>query len=236
MIKAAHRRWARALFEPYILALMRRHFSGVHLLGDPPQIDPGRPLLLLPNHSTWWDGFFVYLLNRRLWDRRPYLMMLESQLKKNRFFSRLGAFSVNPDSPREVRTALQYTLAHMTAEQEDATLVILFPQGELLPWRRRPLHYRAGLAWLLERAPADIQVVQMAIRAEFLGEQRPAVFLLLSPTADGRKEAIAIDWPAQHEALLQGLEDRIVAGERGQLLLAGRASVNRRFERMRRID
>ena len=32
--------------------------------GELPEIPDHLPLLLLPNHSTWWDGFFVYLLNK----------------------------------------------------------------------------------------------------------------------------------------------------------------------------
>jgi 1-acyl-sn-glycerol-3-phosphate acyltransferase len=59
MIKANPTRWAKFIFHIYVMRLMKRQFHAFHLFGDLPQPDPDLPLLLIPNHSTWWDGFLV---------------------------------------------------------------------------------------------------------------------------------------------------------------------------------
>jgi hypothetical protein len=59
MIQAQHAAWADRIFHPYVTWLFKRHFHVVRLLGKIPETNPELPLLLLPNHSTWWDGFFV---------------------------------------------------------------------------------------------------------------------------------------------------------------------------------
>ena len=103
MIQARHAAWADRIFHPYVTWLFKRHFHALRLLGKIPETNPELPLLLLPNHSTWWDGFFVYLLNKKLFERQPYLMRREDQLSRYRFFTRLGAYSINPQSSGSIK-------------------------------------------------------------------------------------------------------------------------------------
>ena len=41
MIEARHARWAHWVFRRYVLRLTRRHFRGVHLLGELPDLPAG---------------------------------------------------------------------------------------------------------------------------------------------------------------------------------------------------
>jgi hypothetical protein len=111
MTPARHSPWADIIFLPYITGQFRNHFHGLHFLGPDPDIDPALPLLITPNHSTWWDGFFFYILNRKIWKRKAHLMMLEEQLSKYRFFSRIGAFGIEPGLARRSYQALRYSAA-----------------------------------------------------------------------------------------------------------------------------
>jgi 1-acyl-sn-glycerol-3-phosphate acyltransferase len=226
MITAHHKKWAHGLFRPYLFWLFRRHFYACHLLGDEPAIDPDAPVLLLPNHSSWWDGFFVYLLNHCLWQRRIDLMMLEEQLQLHRFFRFLGAFSIQPGDVRQVRPSLAYALEQLQSPR--APLLVVFPQGELLPWGRRPLEYQPGVRWLWQRAPAPALILPLALKIECLAEQRPQAFFLLGKPvpADARPSLEHIC--RQHEELLLELQQRIEAGERGRPLLLGKRSLHQR--------
>ena len=94
------------IFLPYILRQFRKTFHGLYFLGPVPTPDPTLPLLITPNHSTWWDGFFFYTLNKRIFRRKGYLMMLEEQLSKYRFFRRIGAFGIEPGLRRKSYQAL----------------------------------------------------------------------------------------------------------------------------------
>ena len=150
MIQARHRLWADIIFQPYLTWLFKRNFHEIQLLGTPPEIPDDLPVLLLPNHSTWWDGFFVYLLNKKMFRRTAYLMMLESQLSKYKFFAKIGAYSIEPENRQGIIESLEYTVQLLNQEMplrrsrdpdhRDGVppLVSIFPQGQLLPWQTRP--------------------------------------------------------------------------------------------------
>jgi 1-acyl-sn-glycerol-3-phosphate acyltransferase len=59
MIEARQSRWADAIFLPYVQQLMKRSFHAVRLLGEPPVPPREKPVLIVANHGTWWDGFFI---------------------------------------------------------------------------------------------------------------------------------------------------------------------------------
>jgi len=230
VIQARPARWAKHLFDPYLNRLLKRHFHGIYLLGDLPGPDPALPLLLAPNHSSWWDGFLAYFLNLRRFGRPFYVMMLESELSKYPFFSRLGAYSIDPGQPKSVVASLQYTVKLL--DRSPAPLVSIFPQGELLPWGKRPLNFKRGIAWLGEHYPGKVNILPLAIRCEHLGEQRPEAFFLFGKNlvcGPGNFPGIrALE--ELEESLLQDLALRIVNREKGEPLLQGRLSLNRKVD------
>ncbi|MBN2356681.1 lysophospholipid acyltransferase family protein [candidate division KSB1 bacterium] len=236
MIPARHTKYADALFKPYVYRLFKKQFYSIRLMGPAPELDANRPLLLLPNHSTWWDGFFIYLLNKKLWQRRTFLLMLEEQLQKNSFFRLLGAYSIHPDSPAKIRQSLKYTLSVLSEPaQASQRIVCIFPQGVLSPWQQRPLGYKAGILWLLNKINVPVQVMQLAIRAEFLDQQRPEVFFMFSAIGNSILLTDLRALEKNHEQLLDSLAQKITANERGTELLAGARSINERFEKWRRL-
>src|SRR5689334_6980189 len=73
------------------------HFDHVWLKIEGPLPHPSDgPLIIYPNHPSWWDGYMSFVLVRRaLRDRfESYLMMEEPELRRYRFFSWAGCFSV----------------------------------------------------------------------------------------------------------------------------------------------
>ena len=218
MIRAQHRLWADIIFQPYLTRLFKRHFHEIQLLGAVPEVPDDLPLLLLPNHSTWWDGFFVYLLNKRIFQRTTYLMMLEAQLTKYKFFRKIGAYSIEPEHRRGVIASLEYTVELLNREM---TLVSIFPQGQLLPWHTRPLGYKRGVEWILRKYGKPVTLLPLAIRTEFLGEKHPSVFFLFGDASSFDAETFrGIDWlEATETALLDDLTSKILRQETGQNLL-----------------
>ena len=218
MIRAQHRFWADFIFRPYLMRLFKRHFQKIQILGTLPEVPVHLPLLLLPNHSTWWDGFFVYLLNKRIFRRTAYLMMLEAQLTKYKFFTKIGAYSIEPKHRRGIFESLKYTVELL---KQSNPLVSIFPQGELLPWHTRPLGYKRGVEWILRKYGKPVAILPLAIRAEFRGEKRPEVFFLFgdvkvfdSDTFHGMNRLEEAE-----SALLEDLALRILRQEEGRNLL-----------------
>jgi 1-acyl-sn-glycerol-3-phosphate acyltransferase len=225
MLTARHDPWAQALFTPYITWLFRRHFHALRLLGEPPRPDPGLPLLIVPNHSTWWDGFFLYILNLRLLGRRLHLMMLEEQLARFRFFRRIGAFGIRPGSPGAVAAALDYSVSVLT---DPANALCLFPQGEMRHPATRPLGFRRGLERILKRHGGPVGLLPLAIRCDFYEDQRPeAVFLFDRCHVAGPGAYPRVDWLEERVTALLEEADRVVrAREPGRLLVSGKRQLS----------
>ncbi len=232
MLTARHDAWAQALFTPYVTGLFRRHFHGLRLLGQPPDPDPALPLVIVPNHSTWWDGFFVYLLNLRLLGRRLHLMMLEEQLACFPLFRRIGAFGIRPGSRGSVKTTLEYSASLLA---DPANALCLFPQGEMRHPAERPLGFRPGLEHILKRHAGALTLLPLAMRCDFYEDQRPeAVFLFGRCQVAGPGSYPAVDWLEQRVAeLLEECGRAVQARESGRTLLSGRQQLSDRWARRR---
>ncbi len=225
MIKAKPTRWAKFIFHIYVMRLMKRHFHTFHLFGDLPQPDPNLPMLLIPNHSTWWDGFFVYLLNEEILKREIYLMMLDSQLSKYKFFARVGAYGIEPGDKKKVLKSLAYTVELM---QKLNTMVCIFPQGELFPWGKRPLNFKKGIELIIKKYSQPVNILPLAMRTEYIGEQRAEVFFLFGKNYIVNTQNFhGSNWLEEiEEKLLDNLAKRIHNREKGTQLLSGSRSIN----------
>lgn len=173
-IPAAHAAWAHALFRPYLNGLIRRRFHGWGwAAADPEALQAeGPPLLFLPNHSSWWDGFVAYRLCEAL-GQRLHVMMQRDQLAKHRFFARLGAFGVDLGD----RAAAQRDLAYAGSLLGPGQSVWIFPQGKLLP-PQAPLRTKPGAA-RLAIAQAPVRVVPVALRFQWGAKALPEAYAWL---------------------------------------------------------
>ncbi len=233
MIKANKSHWAKILFHFYIMRLLKKSFHQFHLFGDFPKLNQDIPVILIPNHSTWWDGFFVYLLNEKILKRDLYLMMLDSQLAKYKFFARVGAFGITPGDKKKVIESLNYTSKLMRKKN---SLICIFPQGELLPWGKRPLNFKSGIESIVRLFEKDIDIVPLAIRAEFGSGQKAEVFFEFGKQIRVNSENFTAMQELEHaeEKILNSLEKRILSQEKGVSLFLGSHSINEKIDRIRK--
>jgi 1-acyl-sn-glycerol-3-phosphate acyltransferase len=232
MFTARHRPWAEALFSLYLTRLLRRHFHALRLLGQAPQAPPGLPLLILPNHGSWWDGLFLYHLNRRLLGRRLHLMVLEEHVACFGFLRRLGAFSIRPGRRGEVAASLSYAASVLG---DPANALALFPQGCIRHPARRPLGFQRGLERILEEHARPVAILPLAMRCEFYENQRPeAMFLFDRPLAAGPGRFPEAAWLERRvAALLEEAGRAAVERSAGRVLLRGRAQAGERWKSFR---
>lgn len=225
MIEARHQRWADLIFKMYIYRLMRKNFSRISLFGDIPELNREWPTLLVPNHTTWWDGFFIYLLNKEVFLRKTYLMMLEDQLRRFSFFRRIGVYGIDPDNAKKSLKTLRYTVSLLAEQTSPRSLVCLFPQGELMPWTSEGLNFKGGVDWIVEKYQQPLNLVLLGMRCEFTDKQHAEVFLMCSENyrIDG-KSFKGRNWLEETESnLLKSLQQKIINREQGRTLLKGKS-------------
>ncbi len=175
--KVRYRPLVREIFASFIRLALRRYFSGFNLLGPIPSVDPDRPWIFLANHISWWDGFFLWSLQRKLApERRIYTVMLAREFRKVLWFRWIGALPLEPGSPASLRQLLRYSTS-LTREQKPFILSF-FPQGEIRPQATRPLQLRRGWQALRQAIP-DALVIPVALHIEPGTAPSPKVWVSL---------------------------------------------------------
>jgi 1-acyl-sn-glycerol-3-phosphate acyltransferase len=138
-------------------------------------ISQEKALLVLGNHFSWWDGFFLYHLNELFFHKCFHVMMLEEQLKQYPFLRYSGAYSVQRKG-KPLIESLQYTSRLL----EDAdNMVLIFPQGKIESMHTPYIHFEKGIKYIADHCEKDIQVLFSVALIEYASHRKPAIQLYL---------------------------------------------------------
>lgn len=239
MIAARPTPLALRFFDRYVVRYLCRRFHRVHLWGRPADLalPPGRPLLFVMSHASWWDVLVGYYLARHVFRVESYAPMDEAQLARYRVLSRIGVYSVDRGSATGLRAFVRYT----TDLLAPGRAVWITPQGGIVSNWRRPVEFQAGVGHLVRRVPG-VAVVPVAVAYEFLEEPRPEIFVRVGPArvlddATLRPAAIAEALARSLEHELDALLESLVARELGgfSVRLEGATSVSLVYDRVRML-
>ncbi len=217
-----------ALLYLYFRGLARNRFHtlaarGLEHLRDLPA---DRPALLFCNHTNWWDGLIVFLLTRQMRHKAVFCMMEEKQLKHYRFFTWLGAFSVDLSSALRSAVALRYAQRLLLRNE---TAIWIFPQGRLCR-PNEPVEIKPGTDYLARNAP-HAMLVPVAMRYDFFREDRPNVLIEIGrpfQAIDSTEGRIAQECNAAFARLSESALAHDISGF--QRLFSPRWTINKRWE------
>ncbi|MDP5170854.1 MAG: lysophospholipid acyltransferase family protein [Bacteroidia bacterium] len=150
-------------------------------------LDPTKATLMIGNHISWWDGFWPIEMNRRLWNRDYFVMMLESQLEIRPFLRRGGAFSIQPGH-RSMIDSIRYA-ANLLADPQN--LVLIFPQGRIHSQYDRSFEFAPGAEKILQKATKPVQVVFYAAFLDYGSTARPVLRMALTFWDQNSEESLA---------------------------------------------
>jgi hypothetical protein len=100
-------------------------------------------------------------------------MMLEEQLNRYRFFQKVGAYSINPHLSTSIIEAVRYTQDILKNPNH---FVILYPQGDIEPFEKRPLTLKKGLQLFIKATPTA-QVLPVGFRIQYYNQKHPSVIV-----------------------------------------------------------
>lgn len=166
MIKARHTFTGTMILNLYSGYKMNRAFRETECIGE--WSENRLPILMLSNHFSWWDGFIQYRLNRTVFDRKLYIMMLEEQLRKHMILNKCGGFSVKKNS-RSIIETLDYC---KDIVKEQGNMLLIFPQGEIQSMHMPQIKFESGLRYLLRHIENDINIVLNVNLVDYFSEKR----------------------------------------------------------------
>ncbi len=160
-------------FSWYISKRVAQHYH--QLVFGPVATDPGKSILLVANHYSWWDGFLFFHLNKLLFKKKFHIMVLEETIIKHGFLKYVGSFSVSKNS-RSMLETLKYAGNLLDDPQN---LVVIFPQGKLYSNFINAINFEKGLDRIVSFSQQKFNYVFAASFTEEFSEPKPTVFVYL---------------------------------------------------------
>lgn len=186
IIKAQHHPIIYPFFKYYTRWKILRNFKSVHLSGD--YSEKRLPVLFIANHVSWWDGFWVFYLNLKLFKRKFYFMMLEEQLKKYSFFIKSGGYSVKKGN-RSILESIRYTAEIL---EESGNAVLMFPQGEIQSVYQSSFTFEKGLEKILEAVDNPIQIIFIVNLTDYFSEPKPGLYIYYKEYKDVKSGVVML--------------------------------------------
>ncbi len=243
MIPACKSPFLERWFLLYTRRYLAQNFHAVRLLGSLPAFPPddGLPLLVCLNHSSWWDVMLgIYAANDLFpWD--TYAVMDERQLKRYRFFARVGIIGVDRTSLAGARAFLEYAGALLKNHRRALWITA---QGEMVSNRTRPMQFQSGVGHIAASV-GEFYFTTVALHYEFWNERLPEAFLSASPiervsAGDGafdRKKFVTLQerrMEAQLDALIAQVDLRDETAF--QTLLSGKSGISPTYDAVRALS
>lgn len=178
IIKAKHHFFIYPFFQHYTLRQLRKKFHSVKIIGE--FDEKKQPVLIIANHMSWWDGFFLMYLNLKRLHRKFHFMMLEEQLRKHWYFNYAGGYSVRKNSKIIFKT-LKYTAELL---EDKNNMIFIFPQGEIRSMHEQTLTFESGVERIIQYCNNDVHILFVANLIEYFSNPKPTLFIHIQ-TYDG---------------------------------------------------
>lgn len=190
---------------------IERAFAAVHVrgLGEVRVASGEAPLLLLANHTAWWDPLVAIHLSNHVLGLDAFAMMDARNLARLPFFAKVGAFGVDLASAADGASVVRYAVKLLAAP---GRAVWVFPQGAERPITE-PLRFRGGASAIARVAKSAI-ALPVGLRYEMAGDERPHLYVSFGPAIVRTRDLDAAT-AAQENAVAAELAniERAVRGE-----------------------
>jgi 1-acyl-sn-glycerol-3-phosphate acyltransferase len=229
-----------ALFGWYLrLWYVPRHFGAVRVSrAGPPQVPPGRSVVIYSNHASWWDpAMYIVLGLTLLPDRIGYGPMEARELERYGLLRRMGVFGIDPKTPRGAAAFLN--AGRRILADPRGTLWVA-AEGRFTDPRARPLTLRPGIAHLARHVP-DLVFVPLALDYGFWNESRPEALARFGPAIVPGAASDPSEITAQLTAALTETMDALATESMArdpalfQLILRGGAGVGGIYDLWHRL-
>ena len=169
-------RWDKAIywFKWYIKKYLPKYFHSLRISKACNPEDPANgPLIFILNHPSWWDPLVGIWLTELYPKREAFCPMDARGMEKYKFFSWLGFYGVELDSPRGAVNFLRKSMAILSMPN---SMIWITAQGKFTDPRERPIRLRNGVGHLAARLQKG-HAVPVAFEYCFWNERNPEILV-----------------------------------------------------------
>ena len=182
MIKPKRNNFIFQLFKFHLYFLLKRNFNSIKIEGN--FHDTGKPILIIANHVSWWDGFWISYYSIKVLKRKIHFMMLEDQLKKHWYLKYVGAYSIKKNG----RGVVESLMCTKELLKDSGNMVFLFPQGEIKSMHNGSIKFKQGIDRIISKSSPDLQVLFIANFIDYFSNQKPNLFMYINKYSNSNLE------------------------------------------------
>lgn len=156
----------------YFNSILKSHFKKIRVISN---IDiDNRSILLVSNHFSWWDAFIAQYISR-VFNKKFYLLIQESEMNNRQYLSNIGAFPITKTS-RGLYNSLIYA-ANLLKEENN--MVTIFPQGKTFSQHHIALEFTKEIERILQDKP-NCRVIMAVNLVDYYSFKKPSLSIYLN--------------------------------------------------------
>ena len=161
------------IIEPILFNMIEKNFYAVRIKNRNNYYSGNQNYakLLYGVHTCYYDGQAAYYFCKKAFNSRFHLMI--EQLYRFPLLSKLGAFSIEKDTPYDALKSLNYA-AHLLRNKNNT--VWIFPQGRVMPCDHKPIKFEKGIAYISNKAK-KVNIIPVAVKYTFVRNEKPEIFV-----------------------------------------------------------
>ncbi|QIL40170.1 glycerol acyltransferase [Pedobacter sp. HDW13] len=162
-----------SFFSWYIQFIIKKDFSAFHFDGI--ETKPNASILILANHFSWWDGFFIFYLNKKLFKKQFHVLVNAENYNKIGFLKYLGAFAAEGKG-KDVLDTLSYAGKLLDGENN---LVLVFPQGKLYSNHLKNISFEKGVMQMINASQKKMSIIFVATFVDYFSKRKARAYAYL---------------------------------------------------------
>lgn len=187
MIRAKHNPFVVGFFRLFTYLKMKQNFHSIKMEGNVNVHNSS--VLLIANHTGWWDGFWALFLSTNFFRKKYHFMMLEPELRKRWLFNYSGGFSVAHGSRSSIES-LNYSAELL---QDSSNLVLMFPQAKMHSIYNDNLKFERGVEYILKKCDTKPTIVFLATLVDYFEHSKPDVYFYIGEYGGKNEDVKSIE-------------------------------------------
>jgi len=160
-------------FSWYIQFIIDKDFAAFNF--DRAALKKDSSVLILANHFSWWDGFFIFYINKKIFKKQFHVLVNAENYNKVGFLKYLGAFAAE-HSGKDVLETLNY--AGKLLDNPD-NLVLVFPQGKLYSNHLKNISFEKGVMQMIHASQKKINIIFAATFIDYFAKRKASAYTYL---------------------------------------------------------